>query len=329
MIPLTQHARRAFAARRAGAVEWPTVLLAAAVHGAWFAAAAAAGTVGQPAACMLLTLATCWYMSLQHELLHGHPTRCKALNRLIGLAPLAVWYPYDLYRASHLAHHRDEVLTQPGLDPESNYLDAADFDRLPRWAQVLRTAQRTALGRMTLGPALAIVPVALDIVRRPLRGDFSQTRCWAEHLALLAGLLWALDRFAGIAPPVYLFGVAYPALGLAMLRSLHEHRPADAPAHRIAVNEAGLFWRGLYLNNNYHAVHHALPGLPWWRLPAAWQADRDGWLRRNGGFRLAGYGSLVRRFALTPIDAPVHPASPPRAGRAGSARAAADFPPPA
>jgi fatty acid desaturase len=295
--------------RRASAVEWPTLALAAAVHGAWLGAAASAGTIGNALACPLLALAACWYMSLQHELLHGHPTRSRALNRLLGLAPLAVWYPYDLYRECHLAHHRDEALTQPGLDPESNYLAAADFARLPRWSRALRVAQRTVLGRLVVGPALAVVPAWLDIVLGPWRGDWSRTRSWAEHLALLAALLWALDRWAGIGPLLYLFGVAYPALGLAMLRSFHEHRPAAAPAHRSAVNEAGLGWRLLFLNNNYHAVHHASPGLPWYRLRAAYLADRDGWLRRNGGFLVRGYAPLLRRHPLTPIDSPVHPSA--------------------
>ena len=294
--------------RAAAAIEWPTVALAAAVYAAWLGAAAAAGPLGA-AAWPLLALAACWYTSLQHELLHGHPTRWRAVNRLLGLAPLAVWYPYDLYRDAHLAHHRDAGLTQPGVDPESNYLAAADFARLPRWARALRTAHRSVLGRLLLGPALLVALSWADIVARPLRGDFSQTRTWALHLALLAALLWALDRWAGIGPLQYVFGVAYPALGLALLRSLHEHRPAALPAHRSAVNEAGFGWRLLFLNNNYHAVHHASPGLPWYRLRAAYLADRPGWLRRNGGFLVRGYGSLLRRWTLTPVDSPVHPAA--------------------
>ena len=50
--------------------------------------------------------------------------------------------------------------------------------------------------------------------------------------------------------------VSYPALVLTMLRSLYKHRFAVCPAHRIAINEASSLWRLLYLNNNYHVVHH-------------------------------------------------------------------------
>lgn len=255
----------------------------------------------------VVMLATCWFMSMQHELLHGHPTRSKRINRMLGLAPLAVWYPYDIYRDSHLSHHRDEFLTHPGIDPESNYIESAVFQRLPRWLKACWILQRTVLGRVLLGPALVVVPTWLDIVRKPLQGDFSEVRSWAEHLTLLAVLLWGLQHFAGINPWQYVMACAYPALGLALLRSFYEHRPATEPAHRIVINEASWPWRLLYLNNNYHSVHHERPSLPWYRLRRAYLADRKGYLSRNGEFLVPGYGHLILRHAFTPIDSPVVP----------------------
>ncbi|WP_367849502.1 fatty acid desaturase [Rhodoferax sp. WC2427] len=286
--------------------EWPTWLLVACVYLGWGLVVGYWSVLGSAWGSAALLLLTCWYMSLQHELVHGHPTASPKINRLLGLAPLAVWYPFDLYLHSHLVHHQDEHLTRPGIDPESNYLTAAQFAALPAWQKVCWRWQRSVLGRLVVGPALAIVPTWADIVRKPLRGDWSQTASWAEHLLLLAGMLWALQHWAGIHPLHYLL-ITYPALGLAMLRSLYEHRPADRPAHRIAINEAGFFWRLLYLNNNFHVVHHETPTMPWYRLRRTYLADRAGYLRRNGGFLVPGYGHLVRRFALSPIDSPVLP----------------------
>ena len=48
----------------------------------------------------------------------------------------------------------------------------------------------------------------------------------------------------------------------------------------------------LLLNNNLHAVHHALPQVPWYRLPAEY-ARRDELLRRNGGYRYRSYGEVL------------------------------------
>jgi fatty acid desaturase len=293
-------------APRAGRIEWPTWALIAAVYGGWLGAVGVASAWGPLVGSGVLALACCWFMSLQHELLHGHPTRSQRINRWLGLLPLAAWYPYDLYRETHLAHHRDEVLTQPGIDPESNYVDAAHYERLSRPGRWLRHAQRTVVGRVVFGPALVILPTWLNAVRQPLRGDFTHLRCWLQHAAMLAVLLWALDRYAGIGPLQYLLGVCYPALGLAMLRSFYEHRPAEDAAHRVVINEAGWFWRWLFLNNNYHAVHHAQPSLPWWRIRGQYLAQRDEVLVRNGQFLVPGYGALMRRHALVPIDSPVH-----------------------
>ena len=64
---------------------------------------------------------TAWQLNLQHETIHGHPTRNRAVNQAIGCWPLSLWLPYSIYRSTHLAHHRDENLTDPLEDPESYY----------------------------------------------------------------------------------------------------------------------------------------------------------------------------------------------------------------
>jgi fatty acid desaturase len=154
---------------------------------------------------------------------------------------------------------------------------------------------------------MVIVPTWLDMLRKPLRRDFSHCGAWAVHLALLAGMLWALERYAGIGALRYVLTIGYPALGIAMLRSFYEHRPARSAPHRVVINEAGLFWRVLYLNNNYHAVHHERPDLPWYVLRRVYLANRAEVLARNGGFVVPGYLSLIRRHGVTPVDSPIHP----------------------
>lgn len=289
------------------AFEWPNGLLILAVYGSWLALILQYRELPPWLANPALVVVVAWFMSLQHELLHGHPTRHAGLNRLFGLLPLSAWYPYDIYRDSHIAHHRDEWLTTPGVDPESNYVDAATWQALGPLQRFLRTSQRTVLGRFLLGPGLTIPAVWADIFTGPAQRGWSAVRTWAEHLALLALLLWWVQAQSGISPLHYLFGIAYPALGLAMLRSFYEHRPAREVGHRIVVNEAGWFWRLLYLNNNYHAVHHAVPGLAWYRIPALWRAQRAQFLAGNGSFHFEGYGGLIRRHALRPVDSAVHP----------------------
>ena len=93
-------------------------------------------------------------MSLQHELIHGHPTRFAWLNQLFGTLPLAVWYPYGLYRDSHLAHHRYDSLTHPVDDPESYYFTEASWARFSPWQKRLIRTRNTFAGRLLLAPLL-------------------------------------------------------------------------------------------------------------------------------------------------------------------------------
>jgi fatty acid desaturase len=306
------------AATSARQIEWPTWGLWVVILTSWLALAHWSAALPLWLGTPLMVLVLAWYLSFQHELTHGHPTRNATVNRLIGLLPLAIWYPFDTYKVDHLKHHEDAHLTEPGLDTESNYITPAQADGLGPVALWLYRTQRTFLGRLVIGPAIVIVSLLTKTCRQASSGEAGALKVWAIHLPLVALLLWALDTFAGISPWRYCFGMAYPALGLVMLRSLYEHRPGALPAHRTVINEAGIFWRLLFLNNNYHAVHHAYPELPWYRIPAAYAADRDGYHTRNGGFIVPGYGWLIRKFAWALVDSPVlsDPASSPAIRRA-------------
>lgn len=92
-------------------------------------------------------------------------------------------------------------------------------------------------------------------------GDRRAIAMWSLHLLLLTGLLtWMAAQ--GFSPLWFVLAVSYPALALTKVRSFLEHRAADDPLARSVINEAGLPWRALFLNLNYHAVHHDLPGVP-------------------------------------------------------------------
>ena len=189
------------------AIEWPTWLLIFTIYSAWLALVLGYRSMPAWIANPVLVLVVAWHMSLQHELLHGHPTRNKAFNRLLGLFPMSAWYPYDIYRDSHLTHHRDEFLTTPGVDPECNYLQAHEFERLWKIQRAMRWFLRTALGRLLLGPALTIPLVWADIVSGPLKRDFTYVRTWVVHLSLLIAMLWWVSDRSGITPLHYLFGI--------------------------------------------------------------------------------------------------------------------------
>ncbi|BBP78979.1 MULTISPECIES: fatty acid desaturase [Pseudomonas] len=292
-----------------GRTEWPTWLLLIAVHGGWFAVLLGSPHLGLwPSTLLLIVLVALW-LSVQHELLHGHPTRFDGLNKLLGYAPFAVWYPYTLYRDSHLIHHRDEDLTLPGIDPESRYLRQQDWQRCSLFEKALHRLNKTVFGRLLVGAPLALLTLVREEGRRLRRGERRAWLMWLTHGALTVLMLVFVARHSIIPVWHYLLLVSIPALSVAMLRSYYEHRPHAEPEQRTVINEAGWPWSWLFLNNNLHLMHHDLPKLPWYFLPRVYRARRDQWLARSGGFLVKGYGELLRRHAVKAIDSPQHPFS--------------------
>jgi fatty acid desaturase len=304
------HQMRGERARALWRVEWPTWLLIAVIHGGWLSTLLFWNTLGSVPATLAMVWWCAWYTSLQHELIHGHPTRWPALNRVFGYLPLAVWYPYALYRESHLRHHVDFHLTMPALDTESYYVSPAAWAGMGKPLRALLWFNKTFWGRVLVGPAIAIASAWAEAIRQPLRGDWRNSPMWLGHLAALAGLLWMIEAALGVSAPYYVLAISYPAQSLVMIRSYYEHRPAEEHKQRIVLNEAGWVFRLLFLNNNFHLVHHDFPSLPWYLLPRVYHARRDAYIARSGGFYVRGYGELMRRYAFTPVDAPVHPHMP-------------------
>src|SRR5260221_1683194 len=101
----------------------------------------------EPGVAVLLTL----HSSLQHEIIHGHPTRHARLNRLLGMVPLSFWLPFELYRQEHLQHHQDERLTDPLDDPESYYWTPSAWQRLSPVLRASFRLQQTLAGPVIIG----------------------------------------------------------------------------------------------------------------------------------------------------------------------------------
>ncbi len=252
-------------------------------------------------------VAVCWYSHVQHELVHGHPTRNRRLNDLFGQIPFTLYLPYSLMRDSHLAHHATPLLTDPEHDTESFYVTPQQWQNLSAAMRWVLVANQTMLGRFVFGPFLMVSGFWRSEALRLLSGDLRHAGSWLVHLAMVAALLCWVVLVCDLAVWQYVLYFALPGLSLGLLRSYAEHRPGDSNAERTALIEGSWFTRLLFLNNNLHAVHHTKPNLAWFKITRDYRANREKWLRRNGGYYLKDYLSLAAKTFFRPKCSPIHP----------------------
>ena len=246
------------------------------------------------------------HSSLQHEALHGHPTRSAAINEALVYPPLGLLFPYRRFKTLHLRHHNDAALTDPYDDPESFYLAAADWQRLPSAIRRVLDFNNTFIGRCTIGPLVMLVGFVASEVRLMRRGDARVAGAWLHHLAGVALVLGWTGYVCGMPPGLYA-AAAYIGLCILTVRTFAEHRAHESAAGRSVIVEASPVFGLLFLNNNLHYVHHQHPRVAWYDLPALYRARRAEFLAANDSYSFAGYGEVVRRYLLRPKSPVPHP----------------------
>ena len=288
-------------------LEWPTLFLLALTYLVW-----ATGTMlWQDSAVLsfiLTAVAIAQHSSLQHEVIHGHPFRNDLLNEALVFPALAVFVPYRRFRDTHLQHHYDPALTDPYDDPESNYRDPAEWSRLSRLMQRLLRLHNTLAGRMLLGPVLGTARfIVADIALA--RQDARVAQGWMLHVPALAMVAAWLLIWGTMPIWAYLLAV-YLAFALLRIRTFLEHRAHDAARARTVVIEDRGPLALLFLNNNFHVVHHMHPAVPWYDLPALYASRKAHFLRRNDGYVYRSYGEIFRSYLWQAKDTVPHPIWP-------------------
>jgi fatty acid desaturase len=301
--------------RKRPSVEWATVGLAVVIYGMWFATTYFHDSLPIWALTPIAAWTVAWHMSLQHETIHGHPTRVRWMNTLIGAWPLTLWLPFENYRHSHLTHHNDERLTDPLDDPESFYWRQDQWTALGALGRGFIRLQSTLLGRMVIGPAWASVRLWKLEIARLARGERRAFREVALHIVGLALVLGWVVGVCKMPLVKYVFCFAYAGTSLAMVRSFAEHRAENQVERRTAIVERSWLLGPLFLFNNLHVAHHMRPAMPWYELPRWYAANRAALIERNGGLLYVTYFDILRRYFLRPHHQTLHPAQASEEGR--------------
>jgi fatty acid desaturase len=282
--------------------EWPTVAVAGCIGAGLVGVVLFHRRVPVGITVAWLAILGAWYGSLQHEVIHGHPTRWRMVNLALASAPLALVVPFWVYRDTHLVHHIDENLTNPLLDPESYYIAPSTWQQanpLHRW---LLRSRRTLLGRMVFGPIVTAFGVARYVCRDgSMRGRLRVVRAICGSVLVLA-----VVRASGIPVWMYVLGFGYLGQSLSLVRSFAEHR-AVPTGERAAIVTSNVFWRVLFLNNNFHLTHHRYPAVSWFRIPALHRSLNSDLDAAAGAGLYRGYGEIARRYLVRPFCQPVNP----------------------
>lgn len=291
--------------------EWPTLGLIFLTYFVWMLATVWVASWSTLLAMVLVTLSGAMQSSLQHEILHGHPTPWRKLNEALVFPTLTLLIPYIRFRDSHLEHHQDSILTDPYDDPESNYLDPSVWNRLQRWQQATLRFNNTLAGRMLLGPLLAqIAFMRGDYVawRRGKRGVLS---AWIWHVPSVIIVIWWMQALSPM--PVWAWLLAtYFSLSILKIRTYLEHQAHERARGRTVVIEDRGILSWLFLNNNFHVVHHMHPRVPWYQLPKLFAENRQRYLSRNDGYYFRNYAQVFRQFLFKAKDLVPHPLWPQR-----------------
>lgn len=286
-------------------MEWPTLGLFLLCYGGWIAATTWLAGISLALAIVVLAITAALHSSLSHEVIHGHPFRNRLLNLALVFPALSITVPYLRFEASHLAHHHDEILTDPYDDPESNFLDPGVWARLPSWRKLLLRINNTLLGRIVIGPLVGNASFIALEAQTALR-DPQVLRGWLWHVPALALVVLWLTEVATM--PLWAFALGtYLSHSLLKIRTFLEHQAHEkARARTVIIEDRGPLAL-LFLNNNFHVVHHMHPNRPWYDLPALYAKRKEHYLRRNEGYRYANYAEVFRRYFAQAKDPVPHP----------------------
>jgi fatty acid desaturase len=284
--------------------EWRTLAVVIAVYGLTVLTVLRYDVLTPWLAVPMLAVLGAWHLSMQHEVLHGHPFKNQFINDAIGGIPVTLWIPYLAFKKDHHEHHLSD-LTNPALDNESYYVSQEQWDNAGPIRRAAWTANRTILFRMFVWTIVSTITYVLSVLKRAVRNEKSDRLAVALHII---GVVFVVYLVSLSSMPLWQFalGTLYGGRILNAIRPFPEHKYQSGVETRTAMIMAGRFMSLLMLNNNLHVAHHDEPGVPWYRYDKLMQrVNAVERARAAGVLYEGGYAEVFRRFSFTLVDSPV------------------------
>jgi fatty acid desaturase len=284
--------------------EWRTLAVIVAVYGLTVLTVVRYSVLTPWLAVPFLAVLGAWHLSMQHEVLHGHPFKNQFLNDAIGGIPVTLWIPYLAFKKDHHEHHLSD-LTNPALDNESYYVSQEQWDKAGRIRRAAWTANRTILFRMFVWTIVSTITYVLSVLKRAVRGEKGDRLAVLLHVIGVAFVVYLVSLSS---MPLWQFalGTVYGGRILNAIRPFPEHKYQSGVETRTAMIMAGPFMSLLMLNNNLHVAHHEEPWVPWYRYDGLMNRVKAVERARAAGILYeGGYAEVFRKFSFKPVDSPV------------------------
>lgn len=290
-------------------IELPTLGLIVLTYSVWVALVFLGHNLPIYLWVVLFALNLTLFLSVTHEVIHGHPTRNAFLNRLLLLFPIGWVFPYERFRDTHIQHHETDELTDPFDDPESWYYPKLAYEQMNATVRAILTFNNTLFGRMLIGPIISVSKFYISEFSQIIKDKKMRwylVRVWSVHFVLVAMLVYCVITYSQISFWAY-FIASYFGLSILLIRTYLEHQAREGHAERTVIIEKCCPLAFLFLYNNLHAVHHARPGIPWYKLPSFYRENSDQLKQSNNHYIYASYGEIFCKYFLTPKEAIPHP----------------------
>ncbi len=198
---------------------------------------------------------------LGHEAAHRLLFRNKLANDLVGkwLLDYPAFVPFDVYRRSHLAHHKDEFgPNEPDIPLYSGY-------------PILSASWRRKLVRDAVGISgwKNLKPLLMAMTSKSSRPFAS--RILGTQLVLWAGTWfltghWWLHPLCWLGPWMTVWRVLNRLRAIAEHGGMEQSSDRRCTTHSIRQSWPARFWIVPY-RTGWHLAHHTDMGVPWRNLP--------------------------------------------------------------
>jgi fatty acid desaturase/flavin-dependent dehydrogenase len=213
--------------------------------------------------------------TVAHEAIHRSISSVSWVNALFGrLAWVFVspTYSFPSFVFTHQSHHR--YANDPTMDPDAFATHASRWPLPFRWALADAFHAIYYLRRLRCRPAREWTR---EVAETAVMFSLCAT---ALAAAVVSGNLWTVATVVVIPQRLALFLLSWA------FDWLPHHRlcaTPDSDRYRTAWVRVGLEWllTPLLLSQNYHAMHHLRPHLPWYRYLPEWRRNEEAYLR-NG-----------------------------------------------